>query len=116
MQINISTRHGQLSPDTRETITEKVKKLSRLFERLTAVEITIDLEHADSPGVELRVSAERREDFVATAGSSSMMAALDGAVHKLEQQLRKHKEKLKGHRTPGHRHLEVPAEPESETE
>jgi ribosome-associated translation inhibitor RaiA len=39
------------------------------------------------------------------------MAAVDGAIHKLEQQIRKHKEKLKGHRTPGHRHEEVTPEP-----
>jgi ribosome-associated translation inhibitor RaiA len=39
------------------------------------------------------------------------MAAVDGAMHKLEQQLRKHKEKvIQGHRTPGHRHEEVAEE------
>ena len=114
MQINISTRHGHLSPETREKITEKVKKLPRFYERLTAAEVTIDLEHRETPQVELRISAERREDFVAADRGDSLMKSIDNAIHKLEQQLRKHKEKLKGHRLPGARRPEVPSEPEAE--
>ena len=44
MQISISTRHGDLSAGTREKISEKVQKLSRLFDRLTAINVTADLE------------------------------------------------------------------------
>lgn len=116
MQINISTRHGHLSTATREKLSEKVGKLLRLYERVTAVEVTVDLQHEDKPEVELRVSAERAEDFVATEQSSSFHGAVDGALHKIEQQLRKHKEKKKGHRTPGHRHQEMELEVESDTE
>lgn len=101
MQVNISTRHGHLSPASQETITEKVSKLTRLFERITGVEVTIDLEHTDKPEVELRVTAERTEDFVATDKAESLLAALDSTIHKMEQQLRKHKEKLKAHRPKG---------------
>lgn len=101
MQVNISTRHGQLSPASQETISEKVSKLTRLFERITGVEVTIDLEHTDKPEVELRVTAERTEDFIATDKSESLLAALDSTIHKMEQQLRKHKEKLKAHRNKG---------------
>ena len=115
MQINISTRHGHLSQASQEKISDKVTRLSRLFERLTAVEVVCDVEHPEHPNVEIRVSAERHDDFVAKDDAPNLMAAVDGAVHKLEQQIRKFKEKLKGHRTPGHRHedVESPAEPES---
>lgn len=106
MQINISTRHGQLSQPSQEKITEKVSKLNRLFERLTAVTVVCDVKDPENPEVEIQVSAELHDPFVATERSSSLMAAVDGAVHKIEQQLRKHKEKLKGHRTPGHRREE----------
>ena len=101
MQVNISTRHGHLSPASQETITEKVSKLNRLFERITGVEVTIDLEHTEKPEVELRVTAEKTEDFVATDSAESLLAALDSTIHKMEQQLRKHKEKLKAHRGKG---------------
>ena len=97
MQINISTRHGDLSTATQEKISQKVEKLPRLFDRLTAIDVTANLEHVDAPEVELRISAEQTADFVATDSSSSVMAALDGAIHKIEGQLRKHKEKLADH-------------------
>lgn len=96
MQINISARHGQLSDATRAKISAKVEKLVRLFERLTAIDVVVDLEHADTPIVEILVSAEHKHDFVANEQSESLMGSLDGAMHKLEQQLRKYKEKVVG--------------------
>jgi putative sigma-54 modulation protein len=97
VQISISARHGHLSDATREKITAKVEKLARLFERLLAIEVTVDLEHEDAPSVDLRVSAQHKHDFVATESSANLMGALDGAIHKVEQQLRKYKEKVQDH-------------------
>jgi putative sigma-54 modulation protein len=105
VQINISARHGQLSDATRGKITAKAEKLARLFERLSAIEVTVDLEHEQNPTVDVRVSAEHKHDFVATEQSTSLMAALDGVIHKLEQQLRKYKERVQDHhRAPAARH------------
>jgi putative sigma-54 modulation protein len=105
-----------LSDATRAKITAKVEKLARLFERLSAIEVTVDLEHEESPGVDVKVSAEHKHDFVATEQSATVMAALDAVIHKLEQQLRKYKEKVQDrHRTPGTRQ-QVSAEPESTAE
>ena len=110
MQISISVRHGQVSAATQEKITQKVDKLQRYFDRVTAIDVTLDLEHRDSPSAELRVSAERTDNFVATDSASSVLAAVDGAIHKLEQQLRKHKDKRTDRRSTGHKHIEVPLE------
>jgi putative sigma-54 modulation protein len=101
VQVNISARHGHLSDETKAKITTKVERLLRLFDRLLAIEVTVDLERQDNPSVDVRVSAEHKHDFVATEQSTSLMAALDGVIHKLEQQLRKYKEKVQDrHRTP----------------
>lgn len=114
MQINISARHGQLSDATRGKITAKVEKLARLFERLSAIEVTVDLEHEQTPTVDIKVSAEHKHDFVAAEQSNSLMAALDGVIHKLEQQLRKYKEKVQDHhRATAPRHETAPLEGES---
>ena len=103
MQIKISTRHGQLSEATQAKITEKLEKLTRFFERLTTIEVTIDLDRRETPNVDLRVSAEHKHDFVATNQSEELMASIDKVVDKMEQQLRKYKEKVQGrHRGPGH--------------
>ncbi len=102
MQIKISTRHGHLSETTREKIEAKVEKLSRLHERLTEIVVTVDLEHPEKPTVDLQVSAEHKHDFVATEQSEELWASLDGAIHKIEQQLRRYKEKsVDRHRGPG---------------
>ena len=97
MQISISARHGHLSEATQARIDTRLEKLPKYFERRTAVELTVDLEHKDAPSVDLRVSAEHKHDFVATEQAAELMTALDAAVHKVEQQLRKYKEKVQDH-------------------
>lgn len=97
MQIRISTRHGHLSEATQAKISAKLERLPRLFERLTAIELTVDLEHKESPAVDLRVSAEHKHDFVATEQAEELMASVDGCLHKVEQQLRKYKQKIQDH-------------------
>lgn len=97
MQVEISARHGHLSEATKEKITAKMERLLRLFDRLLSIEVTVDLEHADTPTVDVRISAEHKHDFVATERADGLMAALDGVTHKLEQQLRKYKEKVQDH-------------------
>ena len=94
MQIRITARHGQLSEVTRAKLTAKVEKLAKMFERLTSIEVTVDLEHTEKPVVEICVSAEHKHDFVAKESADEMWAAVDGTIHKLEQQLRKYKEKV----------------------
>ncbi len=101
MQIKISTRHGSISEETRSKITAKVEKLTRLFDRLTEIEVTIDLERRENPDVDLRASAEHKHVFVASSKGGELMASIDEVVHKLEQQLRKYKERIQArHRTP----------------
>ena len=114
MQVNISTRHGNLKAETQAKITDKVEKLRRLFDRVTAIEVTVDLERRESPSLELCVSVEHADDFVATETSGSVMAALDGAIHKLEQQLRKYKDKRRDRRSQGLGRVEPPVNSEPE--
>ena len=112
MQVSISSRHGHLSTEAQQRIEEKVQKLRRFFDRVTAIEVTADLQHEDSPSVEVRVSAEQTADFVATSSASSVSSALDKVLSKVEQQIRKHKEKVTGHRATSVKHLENPESPE----
>lgn len=103
MEIRISTRHGNISEQTRARIAEKLGKLERLFERLDLIELTIDLEHRETPRVDMKVSAQYSRDFVASSQTGSLLASLDEVVEKMEQQLRRHKEKLVDRHRGGHR-------------
>ena len=105
MQINVSARHGHLNGEDQAIITSKVEKLKRFFDRINAIEVTVDLERLDQPSVEINVSAEHAPDFVATTESTTVVSALDLTMDKVEQQIRKHKERVTDHKgAPNARH------------
>lgn len=108
MQINISARHGHLGASTQERIREKVEKLSRYFDRLTAIVVTVDLERRESPSLEIRALIEHADALVAADQSADVLTALDGALHKIEQQIRRHKDRRTDRRKLPSKHLEVP--------
>ena len=113
VQIQISTRHGHLSDASQEKISARAEKLLRIFDRLTAIEIIIDLTDSNSPRVDAKVSAEHKHDFVAHDQSDNLMGSVDTVIHRLEQQLRKYKEKVQErHRNSDPRRRETSTGPE----
>ena len=108
MQVSVSARHGSLQPGDHDLVEEKAGKLRRLYDRVNAIEVTVDLEHLEKPSVEIKVSAEQADDCIATANATTVIAALDLAIPKVEQQLRRVKEKKTGHRAVGHKHIDTP--------
>ena len=100
VQVQISTRRGELSQATQEKITKKLEKLQRFFDRITAVDVTVDLTKADEPIIDVRVSAESANDFLARDSSKDMFGSLDAIIAKLEQQIKKYKEKIQNHSRP----------------
>ena len=98
MQIKVSARHGHLSPASQSKIAKKVARLERYFNRVTALNVTVDLQNSDLPAVEIVASAEHFHDMVSQESAPQLWRSVDGAVQKLEQQLRKHKEKVRDHK------------------
>ncbi len=98
MQIKVSSRHGHLSPASQSKIAAKVSRLKRYFNRLTALNVTVDLQNSALPEVEIVASAEHFHELVSRENSAHLWRSVDGAVQKLEQQLRKHKEKVRDHK------------------
>jgi putative sigma-54 modulation protein len=111
VQLTISIRHGHLSEASQGKIRSKVEKLDRYFERLTAIEVVVDLEDSEKPKIDVNVSAEHKHDFVAHEQGDTLWAALDAAVTKIEQQLRRYKERVQErHRNSDVRRQEAPAD------
>ena len=98
MQVNVSARHGHLSPVSQSKIASPVSRLRRYFDRITSLNVTVDFANTSLPGVEIIASAEHFHDLVSHETSANLWRSVDGAVQKLEQQLRKHKEKLRDHK------------------
>jgi putative sigma-54 modulation protein len=98
VEIKISARHGHLSEATQAFIREKAQRLLHIFQRLTIIEVTVDLKDDVNKVVEFVVAAEHKHDFVAREVHTDVLAAVDLVMDKLEQQLRRYKEKIQDHR------------------
>ena len=97
MHIEISTRHGGLGPEHHSYLHDKAEKLLKYFGRIMEIEVEVEhLKH--SWQVEILVSAEHKHDFVAREEGPTPEAAMDQCVHKIEQQLRRYKERVQNHK------------------
>jgi putative sigma-54 modulation protein len=113
VQINITARHGSLSDINQQLITAKVEKLQRFLDRVTSIKVVVDLQEPERPRVDVDVTAEHANDFVAHDQSDNLLSSVEAVVQKLEQQLRKFKEKqLEKHRKGDPHRMEIaPVEP-----
>ena len=97
MHINITGHQLNITPALKLFASEKFDKLERHFDKITAIDVVLDVE-------KLRQIAEAKvmiakAELHATAEAENMYTAIDGLVDKLDKQLIKHKEKIKNHRT-----------------
>lgn len=97
MHIEITSRHGSLEPDQQDYLNEKAQKLLKIFGRLMAIEVEVDKRKNDWQ-VEILVSAEHKHDIVARETAATVEAAMDQCVHKVENQLRRYKERIQHHK------------------
>lgn len=109
MQVKISARHGHLDAIAHQVIEDKASNLVHFFDRLTMIEVTVDLGDELNKVVEILARSEHKHDFVARESASEIQTALDQAIHKIERQLTKHKEKIQDHRRDHHVGEIVPA-------
>jgi putative sigma-54 modulation protein len=91
MQLNISGHQLDITDALRDYVTEKMARLERHFDKITNVQVTLEVE-------KLRQKAEATlhiagGEVVALAEHTDMYAAIDMLTDKLDRQLIKHKEK-----------------------
>jgi len=94
MQIQVTARHTQITPDVKELVEKKVRKLERFIHKDAEVHLVLSLE-------KYRYIAE----VALTAGSTNLRGkaesndphlSVDQAVDKLERQLLKNSAKVRG--------------------
>ena len=128
MHIEVSCRHGEIPSDVRSHIETKAEKLLTYFERITEIDVIVDYEGTIQKGagnardddpekrvrVEIEVDAEHKHDFVSHETGEDARTVFDAALHKMEQQIRRYKDKVQNHR----RDMPMggPAEPLATTE
>ena len=118
MQVAITTRHGNIRDEVREHIVTKSEKLLTYFERVTSIGVTVDFEK-NRVNVEILVDTEHRQNLVShDVGDynegGDVINVFDQALHKMEKQVRKYKEKLQDHRRDRPMNEMVDVEPDEE--
>ena len=94
VRVQVFIRHGHLGTDTQEKVKAKLEKLARFHDRISSVEATVDVADETCPQVEVSVVVEGVPPFVARAEGTQLLGAIETASHRLEEQLRRHKEKV----------------------
>jgi len=101
VHIELTSRHGEVAADVRQLIEQKAQKLLHVFERVTALQVTVDMEPRLGVEVEIVVDVEGADTFVAHAAAqdspSDALTAFEAALHKIEGQLIRHKQRLQDH-------------------
>lgn len=97
--IQITGRHLQVTEAMKAYASEKVSKIERFMNRIIDVYIILDIQKLDHR-VEIILKAGHIK-IRSLAVSNDMYASIDMAVHKLEAQLLKYKEKLQDYHNKG---------------
>lgn len=96
MNLNISGHHLDLTPPLREYVTSKLKRIERHFDHLINADVILSVEKLRHKA-EATVHASGADLHAEAVVDQDMYAAIDALMDKLDQQTRRHKEKLRSH-------------------
>jgi len=95
MQINITGHHIEVTPALRAYVSEKLQRISRHFDHVISIDVILKLENHQKQA-EGNVYAAGKTLF-AQDSKNDMYAAIDGLADKLDKQVRRYKDRLRGH-------------------
>ncbi len=103
MKLSFAFIHMEQSEAIKELVTKKIEKLQKYVSYPLDFKVRITVDASDHK-VEITSHAEHK-DMVAEAKTNDVYEAIDLACAKIETQLKKEREKRKGHET-AHRDVE----------
>ena len=95
MQLKITGHHIEVTDALRDHITRKLEKIKRHFDQVLNIHVVLTSERAFKIA-EATVHVAGH-DFFAKDEKDDMYAAIDSMVDKLDRQILKYKEKVRGH-------------------
>ena len=93
MQIHFTGHNIDVSPALRTFTEEKFTKITRHYDKITAINVVFNVEKLDQIA-EATIFIAKNE-FHARASSENLYTAIDELMDKLDRQLIKHKEKIR---------------------
>jgi putative sigma-54 modulation protein len=99
VNIVIEARHMEVTDSLRDYVESKAEKLPKYYDSIHSIEVKLDME-ADQLMSEIVVHAGKKATFVASARNEDMYSCVDQSLHKIAEQLRRHKDRVRGHHAP----------------
>ncbi len=98
MLFTMTGKHIEITDALKAHAQEKGEKLPRYYNSINHIEVVIEGNDGGKPSVEIIVHAEHSNDFVVKESGEDTYACIDVAMHKLERQLRRKKEKQRNNK------------------
>lgn len=95
MQINLTGHHIEITDALRSFVNDKFERLSRHFDHINNVHVILSVEKLRQKA-EAKLNVNGGEIF-ADCEDGDMYAAIDLLMDKLDRQVKKHKEMMRGH-------------------
>lgn len=96
MQVHITARHLKLTNAIADYVQKKVEKANRFLDRIISASVILDVAKSRHLA-EIVIHASGRT-FTAREEGTDLYAAIDLASDKIDEQLRRYKERRRGHR------------------
>ncbi len=99
MQVTVKGRHMGVSEALKSYCDEKAERLPRFLDRIQSIEFVVDGKDGLHT-VEIIVHSAGAQPFVATEQHEDAYAAVDLLIDKIEEQLRRYKERHRNRKHP----------------
>ncbi len=96
MNVNVTARHFELTDDIREHVVRRVEKIEKFGYPLLDAHVVLDVEKRRQIA-EVSIHG-KHSTFTAQAESHDMIESIDDATDKVQNQIRRHAEKVREHR------------------
>jgi putative sigma-54 modulation protein len=101
VNIVVNARHMKVTDAIRDFVEGKVSKLPHYYDNVQLIEVHLGKE-ADKAVAEIVVTAKKKTTFVATHRDDDMYACVDQCLHKISEQLRRHKDRVRDRQASPH--------------
>jgi putative sigma-54 modulation protein len=96
MKVRIAVKHMDITEEMKDYAEERAEKMERYFDRINSIHVVLDRDGVEY-SAEMICTGARGKQLVCTERSKDVFAAMDLVTDKMERQLTKLKEMVRGH-------------------
>ncbi len=97
MRITVTAKHVKVADKMKDYARSKTAKLERYFDRIQSIRVVLNKEGRDNV-CEINITTGTNNQLSAVVHKDDMQAAIDLCMDKAHRQIRRLKEKLRGHK------------------